>query len=391
MNMNKKIFATIAMGVLSMMAVSCDKDSSDTPTPKPETVETLNGSVKDNMTLDASKEYKLDGTLYIKAGATLTIPAGTTITATEGFDRYIIVERDGKINIQGTASKPVKMTSVTKKSGAWGGLVINGRASLTSSQAEAETEINPLLHYGPGMDKNKQPLPAKDDDNSGSISYLIIEYAGAAMNDNQEHNGLTLNAVGRGTKIENVYIYKSADDGVEFFGGSVEIKNLLVVDADDDMFDFTQGYSGALHNAYGIWNEGLVSTEKDPRGVEADGNHDGNFAGDSHQSTFTIDNLTIELNMKHSTDKGYFMDDVFKVRRGATVTIKNALVKGQGGCKNFIDVKDGSGVGFLTIDYKNELKNKPLSEVIVGEVNATENEKATGAEKSAFSWTGYKF
>lgn len=113
-------------------------------------------------------------------------------------------------------------------------------------------------------------------DNSGVITYLILGNTGARSSADVEHNGLTLNGVGNGTKIENLYIYDGADDGIEFFGGSVNVKNLLVVNSDDDMFDFTQGYNGTLENAYGIWEVGYVSSESD-RGIEADGNLDGKF------------------------------------------------------------------------------------------------------------------
>jgi len=75
--------------------------------------------------------------------------------------------------------------------------------------------------------------------------------------------------VGSGTKIENIYVPNGSDDGVEFFGGTVNVKNLLVVNPDDDMFDFTQGYKGTLENAYGIWEAGYTSSESDPRGIEA--------------------------------------------------------------------------------------------------------------------------
>ena len=85
---------------------------------------------------------------------------------------------------------------------------------------------------------------------------------------------MTLNAVGNGTTINNVYIVEGADDAIEFFGGSVNVSNLLAVNCDDDMFDFTQGYCGTLSNCYGIWDDGFTSTEEDPRGIEADGNLD---------------------------------------------------------------------------------------------------------------------
>lgn len=134
-------------------------------------------------------------------------------------------------------------------SGYWGGLVINGYAPLTNSGTN-KTVIDASKLYGGDNVA----------DNSGSITYLILDYTGAKNSSNVEHNGLTLNSVGNGTKIENILIREGADDAIEFFGGSVNVTNIVVVNAVDDMFDFTEGYSGTLKNAYGIWDTNHSST-----------------------------------------------------------------------------------------------------------------------------------
>src|SRR5690606_7453465 len=152
-------------------------------------------------------------------------------------------------------------------------------------------------------------------DNSGVIEYLFLEYTGAKSSADIEHNGLTLNGVGNGTKIENIYIPYGSDDAVEFFGGAVNVKNLLVVNSDDDMFDVTQGWSGTLDNAYGVWKSGYTSTESDPRGAELDGNLDGNTPGDANQSDFFFKNITIV------NESAFEMQDAIKVRRGAKANI----------------------------------------------------------------------
>ena len=327
----------------------------------------------------------LDGPLFVKKGATLTIPAGTVITAGQGFDKYILVAQGGKINILGTADKPVTLTAKDKKAGAWGGLIINGYAPLTSSQKTFPTEINPEYPYGGDN-------PA---DNSGTITYLKLEYCGANKNDDVEHNTLTLNGVGSGTKISNIFAYMGADDGVEFFGGTVSVDNFLSVNMDDDMFDVTQGWSGKLTNAYGVWEDGLVSTEADPRGVEVDGNHDGNHPDDTHQSDFTIENITILLAQQPSDQKGHYANDVFKIRRGATAKIINALVKGQGQAENFINTTDKKGNGTLTITYNNQLTTPVFGKLIKygaeSEVNATEDKSLKGCDTALFGWTMYDF
>ncbi len=359
----KKFFLSFLMGVALLTPVvltSCDDDDKDGgETASGTGTESLSGSITEAQTLDASIEYLLNGPLLIEDGGTLTIPAGTVIKAKKGFGSYILVLQGGKINVNGTAANPVVMTSneTSPKSGDWGGLIINGRAPL-SGNTEGSTEISPIYVYGGDNVA----------DNSGSIEYLVLEYTGAQhpTDADIEHNGLTLNGVGNGTTIKNVYIAYGMDDGIEFFGGSVDVENLLVVNPDDDMFDMTQGWSGELKNCYGIWEEGYSSNESDASGVEADGNLDGNTPDQTGQSDFTITNMTIDLRLAASTDTKQQMNNVIKVRRGATANITNALVKGSGNVKStgfIVDMTDAKGNGKGTISITDALVNKPAVEV----------------------------
>ncbi len=156
-----------------------------------------------------------------------------------------------------------------------------------------------------------------------------------------------MNGVGNGTTIKNIFIIEGSDDGIEFFGGSVDVDGLLVVNCDDDMFDFTMGYDGTLSNAYGIWDAGFSSTEADPRGIEADGNFDGNNPEYAHQSNFKVNNITFDLRVPYSaellwTGNAKAMQDLIKMRRNAQAEITNALVKGVTHVQDLIDISDGS-------------------------------------------------
>ena len=211
-----------------------------------------------------------------------------------------------------------------------------------------------------------------------------------------EHNGLTLNGVGNGTKIENIYVVEGADDAIEFFGGSVNVTNFLAVNSDDDMFDFTQGYNGTLTNAYGIWDEGFTSTEEDPRGVEADGNLDGNNPDQAGQSDFRITNVTFDLRLAASTEEGHYMQDVIKVRRGAKATITNALVKGAGQAEDLIDLNDGKGGAEASTSIS--LTNELTAAISGNEINADATYANVaiaagnaGCDTGIFAWTGYGF
>ncbi len=214
----------------------------------------LSGSQEEDRTLDASQTYMLTGTYSIASGATLTIPAGTTIISKSGTDKYIVVKKGATINIEGTASNPVIMTSENNQPGDWGGLVIAGNG-ITTEGVDAVAEVGGIIYGG---DDNT--------DSSGSISYLVINNAGAQINAEAQYNGLTLYAVGSGTSINNVGILNGTDDGVEFFGGAVNISNLYLENNEDDAIDWTEGWNGTVTNAYVLHTIAGFSTV-----VEADG------------------------------------------------------------------------------------------------------------------------
>lgn len=396
MKKNKTLIKLASIALLfaatSTTIVSCSSDDDSTTTVVVSEDE-LVGSIDGERTLDPSVTYTITGPVIVEDGGTLNIPAGTMIKAKKGFNNYILVLQGGKINANGTAENPVIITADVEnaESGYWGGLIINGRAPLAGGTL-GSTEISSAHQYG-GDNPN---------DSSGRLTYLILEYTGARSSADVEHNGLTLNGVGNGTIIENIYIPYGADDGIEFFGGTVNVKNLLVVDSDDDMFDFTQGYSGTLENAYGIWQQGFMSTESDPRGIEADGNLDGNFPDQEGQSDFVINNITFDLRLSPAADTDVQnvtnkMQDVIKIRRGAKATINNALIKGIGTAIDVIDFTDGKGAGNTgsIINLTNTLNP---SQILGKEVNPETGydninfqEGNTGCPTSIFAWTNYSF
>lgn len=380
----KKLFLRlmVSMAILTPFVLASCSDDNDEPTVPPVTESELSGSIKTSKTLDANITYTITGPVIVEDGATLTIPAGTVIKAEKGFSNYILVLQGGKIYVNGTADKPVVMTAdiSNAEAGHWGGLVINGRAPLAGNST-GSTEINAAYIYGGNN-------PA---DNSGSITYLKLEFTGAKSSADVEHNGLTLNGVGSGTKIENIYVIEGADDAIEFFGGTVNVKNLLAVNPDDDMFDFTQGYTGTLENAYGIWAAGYSSSESDPRGIEADGNWDGLTPDQQGQSNFRVVNMTIDLKLAPSTDVKMQMQDAMKIRRGAKATITNALIKGTGTVLDLVDFTDGKGAGDATstINLTNKLTNPVLGKTVNGTGTVTVSDNNAGCASNIFAWTGY--
>lgn len=385
-----KVNQAMMLMLLSCLSLlSCKNDDPLTPATG---AGELNGNITSARTLSSDTSYTITGPVVVEAGGVLTIPAGTTILAQEGFNNYILVLQGGKIYVNGTADKPVRITAdkTDAKAGHWGGLVINGRAPLANGTT-GSTEISSSHIYG-GTDPN---------DNSGIISYLILEYTGARSSTDVEHNGLTLNGVGKGTTIHDVFITEGSDDGIECFGGTVQLRNLFVHNTDDDMFDFTQGFTGSLENAYGIWDYGFTSSESDPRGIEADGNLDGNFPTHTGQSDFTVKNITFDLRLAASSDTDVAnvsnkMQDIVKIRRGAKAGISNALVKGTGTVIDLVDCSDGKGTAntACTVSLSSTLVNPILGKQInpaTGFDGVRIDKGNTGCATDIFSWTKYKF
>ena len=206
----------------------------------------LSGVYTENLTLDADTEYIVTGPVLMADGTSLTIPAGLTIRVQPvGVNAYIAIQQGARIIASGTPTSPIVFTSNSSSpsSGDWGGLVICGQASINStpdgSTDTATSEVGGLS-YGGNIDA----------DNSGTLEYVRIEYAGGAIDGNAELNGLSLYAVGSGTTIDFVQIYEGSDDGVEFFGGTVNASHIAVVNAEDDSIDWTEGYTGTLTDIY---------------------------------------------------------------------------------------------------------------------------------------------
>lgn len=287
--MKNSISKLTGLALLSVLAFTTSCSDDDDKGGKSDstftlTQDNLKGEINDGtVVLEGGKTYLLTGKLQVNDGATLRIEAGAKIEATDVTSstpeiRYIAVAQGGKINVQGTATNPVVMTSTTKEPGAWGGLVICGKAPINKATS-ASAEVSDLT-YG-GTDPN---------DSSGSIKYLRLEYTGYAYNSEKEFNGVSFFGVGNGTVVEYVQSYEGSDDQFEWFGGTVNAKYLVAINAStsnvgDDIFDWTEGWSGTGENWYG------KRTNGGNRGIEADNNSSNHTA--TPISNPTIKNLTL--------------------------------------------------------------------------------------------------
>jgi hypothetical protein len=306
----------------------------------------LHGNVSGDVTLDASKTYRLKGAYIVNDGGTLTIPAGTQIIADAGATEvYIAVLMGGQIFINGTSTAPVVITSDQGKPGDWGGLTICGKATTTAGE-NAEAEVGGFIYGG-----------TTNDDNSGSIEYLVIKGTGAQINSESQYNGVSLYAVGSQTILENIAVINGADDGVEFFGGTVSVTNLYLENNEDDAIDWTEGWNGTVENAYVNHTIEGFSTV-----VEAD---------KDNQNPKLI-NLTAV-----STTGGTALQ--FKKESGATIT--GLYLEGYAAD---LDMKDGGALTNVQIDGANADATLIDGQTTLYTLNSGKN--STKLDISAWTW-----
>ncbi len=292
----------------------------------------LQGAVTENTTLDGA--YTLNSAYIVQSGVTLTIKAGTKITARDGGTGvYIAVLQGGMIDIQGTESNPVVMASANAKPGDWGGLTICGNATTTAG-VDAVAEIGGFIYGG-----------TNDTESSGSIKNLVIKGTGAQINSESQYNGISLYAVGSGTTLENIAVINGADDGIEFFGGTVSVTNIYLQDNDDDSVDWTEGWNGTVTNTYIKHDIKDFSTA---------------FEADKDNNNPKFINVTAI-----SSTGGTALQ--FKKQSGATIT--NLYLSGY---DTNIDMKDGG----------------PLANVIIdGAAATTTNDYNSGTQVDISAWT----
>jgi len=272
----------------------------------------IGGRQTADLTLTEATEYVLTEALIMEEGTTLTIPQGVVIKAIAGADVYVAIAQGARIVAQGTAADPIVFTSnvATPNPGDWGGLIILGKAPINSvvgGNTTSTSEIGGLPYGGSN--------PADD---SGILRYVRVEYSGGAADASSENNGFSFYGVGNGTSIEYIQAYEGKDDGIEFFGGTVNASFLSVIGAQDDSVDWTEGFTGTLTNVY---IEHGVSHDK---GIEADGfNTDiGNNSNPLFFSKPTVTNLTI-IGRGSATE-----NEAIRLRAGTQGIFNNVSIQG---------------------------------------------------------------
>ena len=311
--MKSKFYSlALAAGMLSLTACS-DDNTNDSNNDKGNGIENgsiLKGTITEDVTLKAGNTYKLSGEYIVEAGATLNIEEGVKIISVyDNIVDYILVKQGAKINAVGTPDKPIVMTSEKEEPGAWGGIHICGKAHTNAEGGKGSSEIGGAVYGG-----------NDDADNSGTLQYIRLEYTGFAFDEEHEANGISFYGVGNGTIVDHCEAYKGSDDGFEFFGGSVNVSNMVVVSCSDDSFDWTEGWNGKGTDLV-AYQEAKATLGYDCDClIEADNNENDNAA--TPVSYPVLKNLILAGNGESKQG--------IRLRRGTQADIDNAKVCGKG-------------------------------------------------------------
>ena len=311
--MKSKFYSlALAAGMLTLTACS-DDNTNDSNNDKGNGIENgsiLKGTITEDVTLKAGNTYKLSGEYIVEAGATLNIEEGVKIISVyDNIVDYILVKQGAKINAVGTPDKPIVMTSEKEEPGAWGGIHICGKAHTNAEGGKGSSEIGGAVYGG-----------NDDADNSGTLQYIRLEYTGFAFDEEHEANGISFYGVGNGTIVDHCEAYKGSDDGFEFFGGSVNVSNMVVISCSDDSFDWTEGWNGKGTDLV-AYQEAKATLGYDCDClIEADNNENDNAA--TPVSRPVLKSLILAGNGESKQG--------IRLRRGTQADIDNAKVCGKG-------------------------------------------------------------
>ncbi len=386
MKLNKSI---LALSILSATLVGCGGSSSSgggSTTPPEDDLDfvscegdvcTLEGVITEDYTLTSDKEWRLGGYTYVgtgggeltsdadvqavkDAGVTLTIEPGVEVKA---FDTAaLLVTRGSKLMAEGTADMPITFSSIADADydgmGEWGGVIIQGFAPQygqggTGACFGTGTVCNVAGEGGDGVGNFGGNDPADD---SGVIKYVRIAEGGLVAGPNNEINGLTLQGVGYGTTVEYVQVHNNLDDGVEWFGGTVNAKYLVLTGNDDDDIDFDEGYMGNIQYAIIRKNPALSapSGSNDPRGIEANSS-DSEYVP---ETAGALANITLIGSEMSNGEPG------MRLRGALTASVYNTVVYGWETCVRIDDADTDEDETTGDVDGLEEYSDVTLNNVI---------------------------
>lgn len=375
----------------------------------------INGGANDgdltatNTILTCDKTYILDKKIYVPGGKSITINPGTVVKGRNlatGNASALIVQRDAKIFASGSPScqivftaenDPMDGTYAVANRGQWGGLVVLGNATNNlvagNTYCAGTTGIGFIEGYLAADSRNLYGKPAgqtDDDDNSGILRYISVRHAGDVLAVGNELNGISMGSVGRGTIMDHIEVLSCDDDGIEWFGGTVNMKYGIAMFGNDDMFDYDLGWSGKAQFMFGLAADSVTTPTAD-NGVEADGDDNKSNAlprshpkfynmtliGNRSRNNQSDNSAHAALNLKEFTE-GEFYNSVFSNFRIGANFVKSLGTR-TGGCEayhNWFTPAIGScNAGSLVVSSNTFIDNRYA--VTTGVSNATAGSGAT--------------
>ena len=405
---NQKMKKTIlSFSILALLSFGCsDDDGGNAPIIGGGTDEvcTINksGFIETDETWESECIYVLNNKVVVPDGVTLTIEPGTIIKGTSGTGSLasaLVVARGGKVLANGSASQPIVFTSTADNitvgesngtnldqndRGLWGGLIVLGYApssfagDVDALQIEGIPAEDTWGLYG-GNDPN---------DNSGVYKYVSIRHGGALIGEGNEINGLTLGGVGAGTEIDNIEVVGNVDDGIEFFGGTVDASNLLVWAQGDDAIDIDQAYSGTIDNV--VVHLGDISDHA----FEIDG-PEGSLNGSFVLQNASIFGNGITENGEYADYRSNAMGSTSGVFASGFPAGKDVELDNDGVATNYNsgaltfgawDIVLPAGVSDVTSVFVNKASSVSVSG-FGSTATAVSAQGSNGADTSAFNWT----
>jgi hypothetical protein len=402
----KTLFSLLCIGMMFILT-SCDDDP--TPSDNPDrsddgnsNVVIIDANIVEDAVWESGKTYVLAGRIAVVDGVTLTIEKGVVVKGQAGAGANaaaLIIARGAKIMAEGTADEPIIFTSVADEiepgmiespnlspadgGGLWGGLIILGKAPISVSTNEQNFQIEGI----PASDPNGAYGGDVPDDNSGVLRYVSIRHGGANIGEGNEINGLTLGGVGSGTIIENIEVIANEDDGIEFFGGTVNVSNVVVWAVGDDAIDTDQAWSGTLNNFV------VLAGDETDHTFEVDGPEGSYGEGSSKGHTFI-----------NGTVRGSAAAEIADFRDGARATMSRVYFYGfpdpatSGGLGDFslsgTETIDNFANGYLTFDElevtlaEGALLNEVFKDGTYAHVTIKDaGSNTVGADTSVLMWT----
>ena len=327
MKLSSKLLSMFTVAATVFVLASCEKEDPVTTEPTPSTGNVIvTSNISSSTTWTSDKVYQLGGRITVLDGVTLTIEPGTIIKGEAGTGANataLLVARGGKLIADGDADAPIIFTSVADEitpadiaagnfgspnldptiNGLWGGVIVLGKARISASNEDSGEDLTEVQIEGiPTSDPNGLYGGTEDADDSGIIRYVSIRHGGANIGAGNEINGLTLGGVGSTTIVEHIEVVANQDDGIELFGGTVNVSNCMFWNIGDDAVDTDQSWAGTLDNFVIITPSGNCFELDGPEGTYVAGHviRNGSVIASSEDVTSqdlinTDDNSVVDL------------------------------------------------------------------------------------------------